>query len=66
MRFSEKVLERRARIFNEWVRQYAEDPGSFSEILDRDGKPIADYGILAAHFFTKIERDLEKAGALPV
>jgi hypothetical protein len=48
-----------AKIFNEWARRYADDPKSFSEILDGDGNPIDDYGDRCAEYFCKLEAEMD-------
>lgn len=54
-----------AAVFNEWNRQYSEDPESFSDSLDENGKPIEDYGEGAAATFHRIAEEMEKAGTMP-
>lgn len=51
-----------ARVFNEWARRYAEDPESFADILDAEGKPLTDYGEWSAEYFTQIADELRTAG----
>lgn len=52
-------------IFNEWARRYAENPDSFKEILDEDGRPFDDYGESAMRTFNKVENEMDEAGLLP-
>lgn len=49
------VLE---NIFNEWVKQYAEDPESYDDILDDDGNPFSDYGKRSAEVFNELYNEL--------
>lgn len=51
-----------AEVFNEWARRYAEDPESFSEILDGSGKPVTDYGEVCAIYFERLDRELQAKG----
>lgn len=50
--------EKLARVFNEWNRRYAENPEDFTDSVDSEGKPLADYGEECAHYFEKIEAEL--------
>lgn len=43
-----------ADAFNEWARRYAENPNEFSEILDENGVPYADYGERCASYLAKL------------
>lgn len=52
-------------IFNEWARQYAENPESFSEILDENGNAVDDYGKEATFCFCRIANELDTQGKLP-
>lgn len=47
-----------AAVFNEWNKRYSENPDSFSDNLDENGKPIEDYGESCAIYFTKLEEEL--------
>lgn len=51
-------LKQLAEIFDEWARRYAEDPQSFSEILDSNGKPATDYGERCAVYFEQLAREV--------
>lgn len=55
---------RMATVFNEWARLYSEDPDSFTDILDSNGKPVEDYGECAAIYFIKLEKEMEEEGKL--
>ena len=46
--------EQMAAVFNEWAKRYAEDPDSFSKMLDASGNPIADYGERCARYFSEL------------
>jgi len=46
------------QIFNEWNKRYSKNPGDFSDPLDKDGKPIDDYGESCAFYFQKISDEL--------
>lgn len=59
------IHARMAGVFNEWARRYAEDPASFGEVLDKDGKPITDYGAQCATYFTQIAGEMDAKGQLP-
>lgn len=50
--------ERMAIIFNEWARRYSEDPDSFDDVLDADGKPIEGYGEKCAEYFHQLAVEL--------
>jgi len=54
-----------AAIFNEWAKQYAENPDAFNEVLDENGNPVEDYGEGCAIYFTEIARDMDVKGMLP-
>ena len=56
---------RMTMIFNAWARRYAEKPEDFSEILDKHGKPVEDYGECAMRYFCKIAKEMDEAGLLP-
>jgi len=58
-------VEKMAAVFNEWNRQYAENPTKFSKPLNDDGTPKTDYGQCAAEFFVQIEQEMVDSGALP-
>ena len=58
--------ERMALVFNEWARQYAEDPEGFDEILDASGNPVTEYGERAATTFRRIARGMDAQELLPV
>lgn len=51
-------IEHSAKVFNEWVRRYSENPKEFSELLDANGKPFSDYGENAAAYFEKLAIEL--------
>lgn len=51
--------QRMSRIFNEWAKRYAENPDEFSDILNEDGTPLADYGDACALYFEKIANELD-------
>lgn len=57
---------RMSLIFNEWAARYAVDPESFGPILDESGKPIEDYGVECAHYFSLIEKEMDAEGKLPI
>jgi len=57
MKLSEETI---AKIFSEWARRYAEDPGRFGEILDSEGKAVSDYGTRCAKYFTGIAKELKE------
>ncbi len=51
--------ERMAAIFNEWARRYADNPEQFTlDILDKDGRPVADYGEACAVYFEQLDGEL--------
>jgi hypothetical protein len=56
--------EQLVAIFEEWARQYAEDPGAFDGVLDDDGNPVWNYGQQAAQTFLAIKEELEKQEAV--
>jgi hypothetical protein len=56
--------QRKVAIFNEWARQYAENPDSFNRILDEHGKPVENYGEACARHFDRIAEELEEAGKI--
>lgn len=58
--------KRQAAIFNEWAKRYAEDPDSFSNILDADGRPAEDYGEQCAMYFDDIAQEMDAKGLLPI
>jgi len=58
------MIGRNKSIFNEWARMYADDPESFSDILDENGNAITDYGINAANTYAMIESDLIHNGVI--
>lgn len=57
--------QRMTAIFNEWARRYAENPDGFDEILDGDGKPVADFWQRCMLYFEEIADDMDAAGELP-
>jgi hypothetical protein len=59
------VHRRMAAVFNEWARRYADDPDSFSPILDADGRPVTDYGECCAVYFKQIVDEMDAVGTLP-
>lgn len=65
MTMRELSLQRMALIFDEWNRQYSEDPEAFDECLDEDGKPVQGYGHRAANTFAKIADQMDAEGKLP-
>lgn len=46
-------------IFNEWARQYAEDPEAFESVLDENGQPHKDYGQKCAAEFKRIAGEID-------
>ena len=52
-------------IFNEWNRQYAEEPEKFSDSLDEDGQPIDDYGHECTMHFVRLAKEMDSKGLLP-
>lgn len=42
-------------LFNEWVKQYAENPDEFGELLDENGNPYPDYGSECVAFLKKLD-----------
>jgi len=59
------IQKRLTIIFNEWAKRYAADPASFSDILDKEGNPVEDYGRCCAIYFDKIAKEMDAAGLLP-
>lgn len=59
------IKARLTGIFNEWASRYIENPDEFDNILDKDGKPIADYGESCAEYFTQLAREMDEKGQLP-
>ena len=57
--------QRMAAIFNEWAKRYADDPDSFSKILDENGRPVSDYGECCAIYFAEIAGEMDAKGVLP-
>lgn len=55
MTATEKQLE---DIFNEWAKRYADNPAMFGEILDDNGRPVADYGRCCAIYFAKLAKEM--------
>jgi hypothetical protein len=53
-----------ADVFNEWARQYAENPEAFTNCLDADGKPLTDYGARCEVFFQQVLKGLNERGGL--
>ena len=49
--------KRIAVLFNEWQRRYAADPGAFTNILDKEGRPISDYGERCAIYLMQLEKE---------
>ena len=62
MTYEECYRERMVAIFNEWARQYEEDPESFDTPSTEGG----DYGETCADFFDKIAEELDEKGVLPL
>jgi len=60
------VKRRMSAIFNEWARRYSEAPGTFSNILGADGKPVANYGDSCVIYFHRIAGEMDANGKLPV
>ena len=52
--------EQLAKIFDEWARQYAEEPEQFGDILDEDGHPVEGYGEKCAVVFDRIRNRLSE------
>lgn len=50
--------EKIAAVFNEWIRQFAENPENFKPLLDDDGKPYLTYGQNASKVFDEISIQL--------
>lgn len=66
MHQQETTNARMTAIFNEWARQYAEDPESFGKVLDANGRPLPDYGSVCTAEFNRIAAEMDARGALPV
>ena len=47
-----------AAVFNLWNLRYSEDPDSFDDSLDENGKPIEDYGEWGAFHFQKLSDEI--------
>jgi len=47
-----------AEVFDEWARQYADNPAKFDSILDASGKPVENYGPRCAVVFLAIAKTL--------
>ena len=45
-------------IFNEWNKRYSENSGNFLPLLDKEGKPIKDYGESCALYFQELYNEL--------
>jgi len=51
--------EQLAALFNEWAKRYSKNPSEFSDVLDKDGNPVSDYGILCTEYFTKLTKEMQ-------
>jgi hypothetical protein len=49
-----------AAVFEEWQRQYREDPESFEKDKETAKKTVSTYGQGAAKTFLRIRKELEK------
>lgn len=45
-------------VFNEWARQYAENPSVWLSVLDENGKPYDDYGEKCTAMYCKISDEI--------
>jgi hypothetical protein len=54
-----KKLLKYEKVFNEWVKRYAENPEDFMKILDENGEPVEDYGYVSARYFDKLMEELD-------
>lgn len=63
---AQTTIARMTAIFNEWAKRYADDPASFDEILDKDGRPVEDYGERCALYFIQLATEMDEAGLLPL
>lgn len=66
MNQQEITIARMTAIFNEWARQYAEDPEAFGKVLDANGRPLPDYGSVCTAEFNRIAREMDARGELPL
>ena len=51
------TTENLSAAFTLWAERYANDPDSFTDVLDSNGKPVTDYGERCAAYLTKILRE---------
>lgn len=62
----EVAMKRMAMIFDEWLRQSVERPELFeANEVDKNGKPIEDYGERCTKMFCRIAREMDDANLLP-
>lgn len=53
--------KRLADIFNEWNKRYSENPDDFKNNLNKDGKPLEDYGECCADYFEKLAKKFNES-----